>query len=189
MTRSAAALEIAFEAAAWERFVLDALAGWHEPGEAALKLVLTRGPLAGPSTGYLTLADLPPDYPRQRREGLRVITLDRGLTSDAFGTAPWLLGGVKTLSYAVNVAAQREAERRGCDDAIFVSSDGVVLEAPTSSVVWCSGRRLRTTPRGATGILAGTTQQLLFERAAAAGWDCADEAVHLDQLHAADVVW
>jgi 4-amino-4-deoxychorismate lyase len=135
------------------------------------------------------VSDVPADYARLRRDGIRVVTLDRGFASDAFGAAPWLLGGVKTLSYAVNMAAQREAERRGCDEVIFVSSDGIVLEAPTSSVVWSVGRRLHTTPRGATGILASTTQHLLFERAAAAGWDCIDEAVPVDQLHAADAVW
>lgn len=189
MSRSAAALDIAFGADEWNSFVTESIAQWHRPGEMSLKLVLTRGSADGEPTGFLTLSDPPPSYPQLRRDGLRVATLPRGLASVAFADAPWLLGGVKTLSYAVNMAAQREAERRGCDDVVFVSTDGVVLEAPTSSVVWSTGRSLRTTPTGATGILAGTTQQLLFERAADAGWDVGEDAITVEQLHAAEVVW
>ena len=173
MARSAAALGIAFDAAAWRELVELACAAWPAPaaGEAAMKLVLTRGPAErAEPTAFLTLVEVGPELLRQRREGIRVAALDRGLAADAFRDAPWLLGGVKTLSYAVNMAAQREAVRRGADDAVFVSGDGFVLEAPTGSAVWAVGRALHTTPLGRTGILAGTTQQLLFERAEAAGW-------------------
>ena len=189
MARSAAALDIAFDEDAWRELVATACAGWTTPGEAAMKLVLTRGPVDGVPTGFATIVPLAEDYPRQRREGIRVVVLERGLAGDAFRAAPWLLGGVKTLSYAVNMAAQREAERQGGDDVVFVSSDGYVLEAPTASVVWAVGRTLSTTPVGATGILAGTTQQLLFERAAAAGWQTRDTLASIDDLHAADAVW
>jgi len=137
----------------------------------------------------LTISPLPDEYPRQRRDGIRVVTLARGTTSDAFAGASWLLGGVKTLSYAVNMAAQREAQRRGADDVVFLSVDGRVLESSVSSVVWSSGRTLHTTPLGPSGILSGTTQQLLFDRAAAAGWHTAVSVASLDDLHAADCLW
>ena len=189
MSRSAAALGIGFDTRAWRALIADAVAAWPHPGEAAMKLVLTRGAPDGPPSQLLTINPLPPDYPRQRRDGIRVATLQRGTDSDAFDRAPWLLGGVKTLSYAANMAAQREAERRGCDDAIFVSRDGVVLEAPTSSVVWSVGGTLYTTPLGGTGILGGTTQQLLFERAGEAGWKAAHAPVGVDELRAADSCW
>ncbi len=189
MTRSAAALGIPFAADEWRALIADAVAAWSEPGEAAVKLLLTRGPVAGRPNGLVSIGPLPGDYPRQRRDGIKVVTLSRGTTSTAFADAPWLLGGVKSLSYAINMAAQREAVRRGADDALFVSVDGVVLESPTGSVVWSVGRTLHTTPTGATGILAGTTQRLLFERAAAAGWRTAETCGRVDDLHAADVVW
>jgi 4-amino-4-deoxychorismate lyase len=192
MSRSAAALDIPFEPQPWRELIATACAAWTAPapGEAAMKLVLTRGPAATHiPTGYLTIVPMLEIHPRQRREGIAVITLDRGVASDAFVTAPWLLGGVKTLSYAVNMAAQREAERRGVDDVIFVSSDGFVLEAPTGSVVWANGRVLSTTPTAGTGILAGTTQQLLFDDAGAAGWRTQSVLASLDELHAAEAVW
>ncbi len=170
MTRSATALGIEFDEPAWRALVAQAVEAWPEPGEAAMKLMLTRGePGAGRPTGVVTISPLAEDYFRQRRDGIRVVTLSRGTTSDAFADAPWLLGGVKTLSYAVNMAALREAERRGADELIFVSADGWVLESAISSVVWSVGRTLHTTPLGASGILGGTTQQLLFERAASRG--------------------
>jgi 4-amino-4-deoxychorismate lyase len=184
MARSAAALEIPFDAAQWRPLIDEAVAAWKHPGEAAMKLLLTRGP-----AGFVSIGPLPPDYPRQRAEGLRVVTLDRGLPADAFADAPWLLGGVKTLSYAVNMAAQREAARCGADDVLFVSSDGCALEAPTGSVVWAEGRTLRTTPTGATGILAGTTQRRLFDRAAAAGWRTEERLAPVAELVAAEAIW
>ncbi|MDT4944962.1 MAG: 4-amino-4-deoxychorismate lyase [Pseudonocardiales bacterium] len=190
MARSAEALELPFEAAAWRSLVGQACAAWREQGEAAMKLILTRGTVdGGPPVGLLTVSRLPQDYPRQRRDGLRVVTLSRGMAADAFTDAPWLLGGVKTLSYAVNMAAQREAQRRGADDVIFVSSDGQVLESPTSSVVWSVGRTLYSPPPGANGILGGTTQQLLFARAALAGWGTAGSSAAVADLHAADALW
>ncbi|HEX3614068.1 MAG TPA: aminotransferase class IV [Sporichthyaceae bacterium] len=189
LTRSAAALEIPFDRPAWEALIAEAAAAWTAPGEAAMKVLLTRGaPGEGPS-GFVAIGPLPADYPRQRRDGLKVVTLSRGFPSDAFADASWLLGGVKTLSYAVNMAAQREASRRGADDAVLISSDAVVLESPTGSVAWWDGSTLQTTPTGDTGILAGTTQRLLFERAATAGWATAETTASVADLHAADVVW
>ncbi|HZY75715.1 MAG TPA: aminotransferase class IV [Jatrophihabitantaceae bacterium] len=189
MGRSAAALEIAFDDDAWRAFVLQTLAAWTEPGEWAMKLLLTRGAPGGAPTGLLTISPLPANYPAQRRDGIAVITLPRGYAADAFADAPWLLGGVKTLSYAVNMAAQREAARREADDVIFTSSEGLVLEAHTSSVVWLSGGTLHTTPQGPSGILGGTTQALLFECAAAAGRPVVTAPATVADLHAADSLW
>lgn len=190
MARSALALGIDFDPQPWRELVASAVAAWPAAGEAAMRLVLTRGPANGASpTGLLTVSPLPEAYPRQRRDGIRAVTLCRGTAGDAYQDAPWLLGGVKTLSYAVNMAAQREAIRRGAEDVIFVSSDGLVLEAPTSSVLWWAEHTLHTTPTGASGILGGTTQQLLFDRAADAGWRTATSPVQVRELHRAGSLW
>src|SRR5690625_6308022 len=66
---------------------------------------------------------------------MKVVTLDRGLASTVVDTSPWLLPGAKTLSYAVNMAATREAVRRGAEDVLFVSTDGYALEGPTSTLL------------------------------------------------------
>ena len=111
-----------------------------------------------------------------RERGIRVVTLDRGLDSGAAARAPWLLLGAKTLSYAVNMAAIREAKRRGADDAIFVSSDGIVFEAPTASLILRIGDRF-VTPEPSGSILQGTTQVSLFEFLEGRGFETAYEAV------------
>jgi 4-amino-4-deoxychorismate lyase len=189
MRRSAAALGIDFDEDAWQALIAQATAAWQAPGEASMRWFLTRGRPGAAPTGIVTIGPIPAVYAAQRRDGIRVITLPRGLAQDAFDGAPWLLGGVKTISYAVNMAAQREAARRGADDVIFVSSDGHVLEAPTSSVVWTLGETMHTTPLGGTGILAGTTQQRLFERAAENSWRTVTTLARVDDLHAADAVF
>ena len=97
-----------------------------------------------------------------------MITLGLGVPADFRAAAPWLLGGAKTLSYAVNMAALRYAAAQGADDVVFVSLDGQVLEGPTSTVVWSTDGVLHTPPPE-TGILPGTTMARLFARAAEAG--------------------
>ena len=126
-------------------------------GDALLKLVCTRGPVAGgPVTAFALVLPVPPETVRARENGVDAVTLTLGVSAAARRDAPWLLGGAKTLSYAVNMASLREAESRGAQDAIWLSSEGEVLEAPTSTVCWVSGGALRTPPAD-SGILPGTT--------------------------------
>jgi 4-amino-4-deoxychorismate lyase len=99
-----------------------------------------------------------------------------------------LLAGAKTLSYAVNRAAFREAARRGADDALFVSSDGFLLEGAVSNLVLRAGNRL-VTPRTDLGILEGTTQHDIFTWAEREGYDTAYELLTPDDLAAADAAW
>jgi 4-amino-4-deoxychorismate lyase len=85
------------------------------------------------------------------------VTLQLGVPAALRADAPWLLGGVKSTSYAVNMASLRAAEDQGAQDAIWISSDGVVLEAPTATVAWVADGRLVTPPAEQVGTLPGTT--------------------------------
>ncbi|MET0674127.1 MAG: aminotransferase class IV, partial [Microbacterium pygmaeum] len=116
------------------RQAVDLVAAHAGPGESVIKLILSRGVEHGPAPTAWVTAAAAADFTVPRTRGIRVVTLDRGFDSGAAARAPWLLLGAKTLSYAVNMAAIREAKRRGADDAIFVSTDGIVLEAPTASL-------------------------------------------------------
>ncbi|MFB8893626.1 aminodeoxychorismate lyase [Microbacterium plantarum] len=157
-------------------------------GEGVVKLILSRGIEHGPTPTAWATAAAAADFSEPRASGIRVVTLDRGYAIDAPAQAPWLLLGAKTLSYAVNMAALREAHRRGADDAIFLSSDGFVLEAPTASLILRRGDAF-VTPAPNGGILHGTTQLSLFEHLAERGFETAYETIPVDELRRADAAW
>ena len=175
--------------AAWHALVDTVLDGGIPAVDGVIRLVLTRGLGPGlPPTALALLAPVPADVVRQRTAGISVLTLGLGVPADFRAAAPWLLGGAKTLSYAVNMAALRYAAAQGADDVVFVSLDGQVLEGPTSTVVWSTGGVLRTPPPE-TGILPGTTMARLFGRATEAGRPTAVTPGTVEDLHAADAVW
>lgn len=134
----------------WEALAHAACEG---QSEGVLRLVCTKGP---PPLGFAVVTGIPADALRARTDGVRVITLTLGITAHQRSEAPWLLGGVKSTSYAVNMASVRQAHDEGVDDAIWVSSDGEVLEAPTASVAIVRHGML-VTPPASVGILPGTT--------------------------------
>ncbi|MGO4958446.1 aminodeoxychorismate lyase [Luteococcus sp. Sow4_B9] len=183
---------------AWQALVDEALAQWHVPGEGTMKFVLTRGREWYPDHGSLALLTITQKKAATVRtsagggqvvRGLRAVTLSTGRPSDAFAEAPWLLGGVKTLSYVVNIAAAREARRRGADDAIFVTTDGYALDGPTSGLIVVSDGVMRTAPTGATGILASVTVDEIMAAARADGMQARGELVPVGELFTADGVW
>jgi 4-amino-4-deoxychorismate lyase len=188
--RSAALLELADPGgAAWQALIDAVLTDWPPAVEGVVRLFLTRGPGGGaPPTALALLAAVPAQILEQRADGISVISLGLGIPADYRASAPWLLGGAKTLSYAVNMAAQRHAVARGADDVVFTSLEGQLLEGPTSTVVWAADGALHTPPLQ-TGILAGTTVARLFARAADDGWPTAATPGTVADLHAADAVW
>lgn len=188
LQRSTALLELpAVPDEHWRSLVAAVTDGWPADLQGVCRLFLTRGEGAAP-TALALLAPVGPDVLAQRRDGVRVVALTYGLAADVRAGAPWLLGGAKTLSYAVNMAAQRHAHAVGADDVVFTSAEGRLLEGPTSTVVWAAGGTLHTPPPD-TGILAGTTQARLFAAAEAAGWPTAVTTGTVADLHDADAVW
>jgi 4-amino-4-deoxychorismate lyase len=148
--------------------------------DAVLRLYLTPGrERSGRSTALALVSTLPPDLEERRARGITLISL-LGVRAEV----PWLLGGVKSTSYAVNMAAEAEARRRGADDAVFVRDDGVVLEGPVTNIWWRRDRTLFT-PSLDVGILAGVTRAVLLEAAPALGYEVREGQFAREDLLAA----
>ena len=156
---------------------------------SALRIYWTAGREGENRPNVLVLvSSLPADLEERRARGVRIVSLPLGLEADLRAFAPWLLGGVKSTSYAVNMAAEAEARRRGADDAVFLGSGDVVLEGPVTNVWWRRGDVLYT-PALELGILAGVTRATLLEEAPALGYDAREGAFPLEHLAAADEVF
>jgi 4-amino-4-deoxychorismate lyase len=154
--------------------------------DAVLRLYLTAGREGGWSPVSLTLvSEIPRELEEQRSRGMKLISVRLGLDPELRAVAPWLLGGVKSTSYAVNMAAQAEAERRGADDAVFLASGDVVLEGPVTNVWWRKDSTL-STPSLELGILAGVTRATLVEAAGELGYEVREGAFPLADMAAAD---
>jgi 4-amino-4-deoxychorismate lyase len=128
---------------------------------------------------------LPTHYGELRARGMRLISLQLGVDAAVRASSPWLLGGVKSTSYAVNMAAETEARRRGADDAVFVSSDGTVLEGPVTNVWWREGSTLYT-PSLDLGILAGVTRSQILGSVGELGYRVEEGWYPLERLAEAE---
>jgi 4-amino-4-deoxychorismate lyase len=163
----------------------SALDAAGEP-EAVLRIYWTAGREgSGRPTALALVSSVPPQLEKLRARGIKLIALPLGLQADLRAFAPWLLGGVKSTSYAVNMAAEAEAKRRGADDAVFLASGDIVLEGPVTNVWWRLERVLYT-PELELGILAGVTRATLIAEAARVGYEVREGVFPLEHMAAAE---
>jgi 4-amino-4-deoxychorismate lyase len=171
-------------------------------GDAVLRLICTRGPEGsgeprrgapvdregsgdGGPAAFAICTDIPASFEPDRRRGLRLVLLTTATDPLVRAASPWLLPGVKSISYATNMAAQRTARAAGADDAVLVGLGGELLEAPTANLWWRSGHTLFT-PSLDLGILAGITRAVLGELAPALGLKVLEGVYTAEDLAAAD---
>ena len=171
-------------------------------GDAVLRLICTRGrersgegappsPVDREGSGedgpaaFAICTDIPGSLEEERRRGLRLVLLTTATDPLVRAASPWLLPGVKTISYAVNMAAQRAARARGADDAVMVGLGGELLEAPTANLWWRTGHTIHT-PSLDLGILAGITRTVLRELAPGLGLKVLEGVFTAEDLAAAD---
>lgn len=180
LARSAAALDIALPARAdleaWsERVAADA-------GDCAVRVLASGGPDGAGSTVVVLPLAVP-----ERAESLRLRSVPAPWHPAG---AAWELAGVKTLSYAPNMAATRVAEQDGYDDALLIGRDGQVLELPTSSIAWVHNDIVET-PALRLGILDSITRRVALELCAGAGIPAREGEWGIERLfEAAEVmVW
>lgn len=155
LARSAGRLAITLPAGIAE--LVDTAAGAYDEADGVLRVVCSKGVPGDHPVAFALAYPIAAETVHGRQSGVRAITLSLGVSAAARATAPWLLGGVKATSYAVNMASLRYAQEQGAEDAIWLSSDGEVLEAPTASVAWVADGTLVTPPAAEVAILPGTT--------------------------------
>jgi len=159
-------------------------------GDVVLRLICTKGRevigegAPAPAT-FAICTDVPATFEQERRRGLRLVLLTTATDPLVRAASPWLLPGVKTISYALNMAAQRTARAGGADDAVLVGLGGELLEAPTASLWWRTGQTLHT-PSLELGILAGITRAVLCELAPGLGFKVLEGVFTAEDLAAAD---
>jgi branched-chain amino acid aminotransferase len=142
--RSAAAIELPVDRGAFEREI-DALLERFGDHEGQLRLVATRGGRRLAFTEKLA--------PHGDTISLATVTY----------VPTVILTGVKSLSYAANMQATRIAKGKGADEAVLVRPDGILLEAPTSTIFWADADGQLHTPSLESGILASITRARLIE--------------------------
>ncbi|MGH2924862.1 MAG: aminotransferase class IV [Solirubrobacterales bacterium] len=142
LERSAAAIRLPVDRTAIQSELEGLLAAFGSD-EAQLRIILTRG------GRRILLTERLPD----RGSSVRLATVTYSPTV--------ILTGVKSLSYAANMQATRIAVEAGAEEALMVRPDGVILEAPTSSIFWASPQGGLRTPAISTGILESITRTAL----------------------------
>lgn len=171
-----------------EELAGDGRAG--DPGDAALRITVSRGPLERRGllppgwesvTATIVIQAWPYVPPRAQLLGRGVRAISSAVRHDPGSP----LAGIKSTSRADYVYARLEAERAGADDALFLTIDGTISEGTTANVWTLVGDRLLTPPRVAA-ILPGTTRTWLLHHAADLGLRAEEAPLTPDDLVGAD---
>lgn len=110
-------------------------------------------------------------------------------TTGAVAVVPWTrnehgaLTGLKTTSYAENVRALAYAAERGCGEAIFANTAGMLCEGTGTNVFCVFGGEIVTPPLTA-GCLAGVSRALAIEWCGAA-----ERGISMEEFAGADEVF
>lgn len=134
LRRSAQALDL--RVPVLRQLVADLLAAWGEH-DGVMRVIVTRG---GNVRGLLSTPPCPSSQ--------SLATIDM----------PWrtALTGVKTLSYAANMWATRQAATREADDAL-IATDGLVHELPTGAICLVHGETVSAPDHDRLPILDSIT--------------------------------
>jgi len=161
LERSGRNLRLALDVAA-VRADIEALLAAATPGDAQLRVVVTRG---GRRVGIVE-----PLHEHAEAIALACVTY----------APPRILDGVKSLSYAGNMLATRLAQEAGADEALLVTPHRRVLEGPTSSLFASLDGETLVTPPLDEHILDSITRRRVLELTGAG-----ERSLTLDEVLAA----
>ena len=111
-----------------------------------------------------------------------------GATAITVEDIRWGRCDIKTVQLLANSLAKQKSLDAGCDDAFFVSNQGIVREGTSSNLFIVSGGRLVTHPL-TDNILPGITRMVVINVAKDAGLDVEESFFRTDELYGADEVF
>jgi len=91
----------------------------------------------------------------------------------------------KTLNFLENLLAKREAEEKGCQEAIFLNNRDYLAEGCTTNLFLVKRGEV-ITPSLDSGILPGITRQVVLELCSRVGIPCREKKIRLKELYEAD---
>jgi D-alanine transaminase len=103
---------------------------------------------------FLTITEIMEDT-KLKKEGISVST---------YPDLRWKRCDIKSLNLLANVLAKRDADRKGCWEAIFVDERGVITEGSSSAFFGIVGGKLWTSPLKAN-ILPSVTRKYVVKAA------------------------
>lgn len=124
---------------------------------------------------FLTITELPDSTPLKSR-GVGVAT---------FPDWRWKRCDIKSLNLLANVLAKREAERKGCFEAILVGDDGLLTEGAGSAFFAVMGNTLVTRALGPE-ILPSITRVFILRLLSRVGLDLVERALSPREAAQAD---
>jgi len=111
-------------------------------------------------------------YAEARVHGAKVITLP---------DLRWKRCDIKSVNLLANCMAAEAAHQAGCDEAILVTDEGILLEGTHTSLFGVRQGRILTAPL-AENVLPGITRGLVMRLAQQAGIEMIEETLRSDSL-------
>jgi len=97
----------------------------------------------------------------------------------------WKRCDVKSLNLLPNVLARADADRKGCEEAIFVDEAGLITEGAASAFFAVMGRTLQTAPLSAN-ILPSITRKFAIQAGKKIGLDIVEKSLTPPQARRAN---
>jgi D-alanine transaminase len=125
---------------------------------------------------FLLLITKIEDWREQKNKGISVMTA---------ADTRWKRCDIKSLNLLPNVLAKRAAQKRGCQEAIFVDENGYITEGASSAFFAIFANVLQTAPLTAN-ILPSITRQFVLEICKNVGLDVLEKQIRVQDATGAD---
>ncbi|MGA2171940.1 MAG: aminotransferase class IV [Sedimentisphaerales bacterium] len=123
---------------------------------------------------FLTVTELK-ENPKLKQEGVAV---------SIYPDLRWKRCDIKSLNLLANVLAKRDADKKGCWEALFVNDEGLITEGSSAAFFGILGGKLRTSPL-AQNILPSVTRKYVLKAAKNIGLKVEEESLTTVQARTA----